>query len=101
MSDDTQQAPATASLSALRSQIDAVDRQLLELLAKRAELACAISAAKQILHRPVRDETREQAALLERTKWASQLGLDQRFVDELFHAIMLWSRAVQEESRPR
>jgi chorismate mutase-like protein len=92
---------ALARLAALRDEVDAVDRGLLTLLVARAGLACAVSAAKEALGRPVFDPEREAAALAVRRAWASEQGLDPAAIETLFRAVFGWSREVQEAARAR
>jgi len=88
-----------AALAALRRSIDEVDLGLLDLLARRAELAQAISARKASLGRAVRDPAREATAFADRRRWAEARGLDSDFVQQIFEAILHWSRSLQERSR--
>lgn len=48
-------------INELREQIDAIDRQLVELLARRLGVALEINEAKQALRLPLRDAQREAA----------------------------------------
>lgn len=96
--EDLPEDPATA-LETLRQRIDVLDRELLELLMRRADVACDISRAKQDLGRPVRDAAREDAAFEQRRLWAKELGLDEGFVERLFEEVLLWSRGLQERER--
>jgi len=68
--------PATpANLSELRSQIDAIDRQIVELLGRRAALMQAVARAKE--GRPsFRDPGREEEVLNRIREWARREGID-------------------------
>jgi chorismate mutase len=56
-------ARSTKSLPELRSAIDDVDRRILELVTKRAELARAVGQAKVVGDRGVLDAGREKQVL--------------------------------------
>ena len=88
-----------AALGALRADIDEIDRGLLELLARRGEIARAISQRKARLGRAVRDAEREASAFAERRRWAEAGGLDTAFVEQIFETILHWSRSLQEHAR--
>lgn len=92
-------APTPPELSEARGQIDAVDRELLALLARRTELARRAGRAKADLGRPVRDPEREAALLDEREAWGAALGLDAASVRALFEDVIAASRAAQRADR--
>ena len=93
------EAQSLAALADLREEIDGLDRSLLDLLVRRADLARDISRIKRALHRPVQDPERERAAFEERRAWAVELGLDPDFVERIFAEILVWSRGVQEREQ--
>jgi prephenate dehydrogenase len=78
-----------------REHIDAVDREIVRLLAQRAQLAQRAARAKASLGAPVLDGTREAEALGARRAWAGELKLDTEGVAEVFRAIMTMSRRAQ------
>lgn len=61
--------------SALRARIDAIDAQLLELIAERRRMGGQIAAVKVAEGRPVRDPEREAAVLGKARERAKALGL--------------------------
>lgn len=83
------------ALREARDLIDAVDRELVALLARRAELAARAGLAKEELGRGVLDTAREAAVRGNRQRWARDVGLDPDAVDEIFQAIIRFSRQVQ------
>lgn len=78
--------------------IDAIDREIIGLLAQRAELAERAAQAKSILGHGVLDPTREAELRNARRSWAEELGLDRDSVDDVFQAILRFSRRVQRVS---
>jgi len=82
-------------LQEARELIDAVDRELLGLLARRATLARRAGKAKAELGHPIVDSEREARVLAGRRAWAESLHLDPDEVDELFRAILRFSRRAQ------
>ncbi len=82
-------------LKQTREHIDAVDREILHLLGRRAQLAERAAQAKAKLGAPVLDVSREAEVLTARRAWADELKLDAEAVSEVFHAIMTMSRRAQ------
>ena len=84
-------------LQEARELIDELDRELVSLLARRATLAQRAGKAKAELGHPIVDPEREARLLAERRAWAEALHLDPESVEELFRAILLFSRRAQRE----
>ncbi len=87
-------------LQEARELIDALDRELVALLARRATLAQRAGKAKAELGHPIVDPEREARLLVERRAWAESLQLDPEAIDELFRAILRFSRRAQRGSPP-
>ena len=85
----------TPVLVETRTLIDEIDREILALLAQRAELGRRAGAEKERIGRAIRDRVREEALLQERRTWATERGLDGEAVAGVFDAIMHLSRRVQ------
>ncbi|WP_294447012.1 prephenate dehydratase [uncultured Mailhella sp.] len=82
-------------LDKLREQIDEVDRQLLELLNRRANLSLAVGQAKRQVSGRVFDPARE-ARLLERLASLNQGPLKAEHVTAVWRAILSASRSLQK-----
>jgi len=78
-----------------RTHIDSIDRDLVVLLSRRAELAARAGRAKRALGHGVLDANREVEVLAQRRRWAEEQGLDPAAVDDVFQAILRLSRSVQ------
>jgi prephenate dehydrogenase len=83
------------ALRETREHIDALDRELVQLLARRSELARRAAKAKAELGAPVLDVGREASLLEARRAWATEHGLDPSGVEEIFRAVMRSSRRAQ------
>ncbi len=80
-----------------RQRIDALDYQLLELLAQRLGICKEIAEYKQKNNLPVQDQEREKEILQERIKAFKELGFDdETFIKKLFEVIIKKSRGVQQ-----
>jgi len=83
------------NLKWLRGEIDAVDRGLIELLARRNEISKEIGQYKREKGLSIRDRKREREMMKEKTQWARDLGVDEAFIEQLFHLIVKASREIQ------
>ena len=86
-----------AGLESLRAGIDECDRQIIELLARRFELARRIGMYKAIHNLPVRDETRETELLSDRRRRAGVTG--HYSIGDIFKLIIEESRRIQTKVR--
>jgi prephenate dehydrogenase len=86
-------------LDQIRDSIDGCDRELLALLERRARLAIRAGEVKATRGRQVRDPARERRLLSDRKSWATELGLDEEAVDDIFGAILRFSRRIQHVER--
>jgi prephenate dehydrogenase len=83
-------------LRAARELIDELDAQIVQLLARRAQLAARAGLIKIEHGRGVRDPARERALLDERARWAEELGLPSSEIADVFAAILRFSRTIQQ-----
>ena len=83
------------ALQEAREHIDALDQELVALLARRTELILRAGRAKAELGLPVHDPGREVAQLQARRAWAQAAGLDPQGVEEVFRAVLRASRSAQ------
>ncbi len=86
---------ADGGLKALRDEIDAVDRELVALLARRQAVVTRVAAAKRRLGLPVHHPAREEDLLSDRRRRAREAGLDPDLVEDLFRRVMRSSRVSQ------
>lgn len=82
---DTKQ--TTESLSELRKQIDELDDQLLEILAKRMRVSCEIGTYKKEHNMPILQTTRYDEILQKRTSLAERLGMSTEFMKIILETI--------------
>ncbi len=86
--------PSTDLLMQTRDKIEAIDRELFQLVARRMEVASKIGAIKQHLGIPVNDPVRE-AELKARMKQVVAGELEPRHVDLLLETLMAMSKEYQ------
>jgi chorismate mutase/prephenate dehydratase len=83
-------------LNELRKEIDAVDRQIVELFEKRMEISERIAAFKQEKGMQVRDEEREEEKIRQVQK-LTHTDFNRQHIEELYTLLMSLSRKLQEE----
>jgi prephenate dehydrogenase len=84
-------------LNELRSRIEQLDRDLIDLIAERADLARRVGELKDELHLPVLDPAREAAVVRRAGALAREAGLPDEDVRYLFwHVVGLCRRAQLE-----
>ena len=77
----------TESLTELRSQIDKLDEQLLELLSRRMRVSRDIGQYKKEHNMPVLQTQRYEELLARRAGQAEQMGMDREFMRTVLQAI--------------
>lgn len=83
-------------LSDWRNEIDAIDREILRLLQKRAAIVAKIGAVKAARNLPVVDEARE-AEILNRVSASADAVLSTESAQCVFRCIIEESRRIQTE----
>lgn len=85
----------TRSLSLLRAMVDAADRDLLQVVARRMALVREIGSVKRAQGLRIRDPNREREVLEDRVRAAEELGLPPGEMESLFRLLLRTSRDVQ------
>jgi prephenate dehydrogenase len=86
---------ASSEIMVMRDAIDAIDHELIDLLARRKQISLLVGDVKASQRRAVHDPKRERELLEDRVGWATEAGLDAHSVREIFDAILRYSRTVQ------
>jgi len=90
------QAASAAELAPLRQSIDAIDSQLVQLLAQRARLTAQVGQVKQQYALPLYVPEREKALLDARRAQAEAAGVSPELVEDVLRRVMRESYATQE-----
>lgn len=80
-----------------RKKIDAIDKKLIELLAKRNDIVMLVGEIKKNYGVQIKDEKREKEIKQVRRQLAVKYGLNVKRLDEVFEAIISWSRSAQRK----
>jgi chorismate mutase len=83
-------------LEELRTQIEALDRDLVTLIGKRRELVVEIGRAKAALGRPVLDPPQEAKVVRRAAEIARELGVDEELTRDVIWRIIAAARDAQE-----
>ena len=87
------------NLEELRSDLSAIDRQLIELIAKRHSVVSAIGQSKRSTGAATRDYEREKVVLNLARSRAESLSIDPNLAEEIVTALIRSSLASQERDR--
>lgn len=88
-------APSQVSLDQLREQIDRIDQQMVELLARRRQVVEAVAQVKREHDLPMSHPAREENLISARRAQAVAAGLEPDYVEDLFRAVLRNSRVGQ------
>ncbi len=83
---------AIRPLPVLRSMIDAIDRDILQLLARRNGLIADVAEHKREHRLPIRDAQREREIIADRRQRGQQLGVNAELLESMWRLIMWASR---------
>lgn len=86
-------------LAVLRAMIDALDRDLLQVAARRMALVAEVAAYKRLHGLHVRDPQRERELIADRVRRAEELGLPRGEVESIFRLLLRASRDHQSALR--
>jgi prephenate dehydrogenase len=89
--------PTPQGLPEIRERIDAVDRELVELLERRARLVQEAARVKAEHGLPFPDLGREESLLKLRRQWASEQKVDADAVEDVFRAVLRFSRRTSRD----
>ncbi len=79
-------------LPILRATIDAIDREILQLLARRNGIVAEIAQYKRDHRIEIRDHQRERELFADRRRRAAKLGLSPEVIESMFRLILWASR---------
>lgn len=92
-------APEEMSLEELRSEIETIDRELVELIARRTYVADTIAQVKSERGLPTVDEEQEQEVMNRAGKNAERFEVDSNLVKAIFRLLIELNKVEQRESR--
>ncbi|MBW3023246.1 chorismate mutase [Candidatus Woesearchaeota archaeon] len=81
----------------IRKAIDAVDKELLAIIAKRMELAAAVGKIKKEKNMQIQDAAREAQIIETKKNLAKKYKLNPEMVEKIFGLLLEDSRRIQQE----
>ncbi|ERJ06919.1 chorismate mutase protein [Halorhabdus tiamatea SARL4B] len=87
------------SLDELREEIESIDRELVELIARRTYVADTIAAVKEERDLPTTDERQEQRVMDRAGANAEQFDVDANLVKAIFRLLIELNKVEQRENR--
>ena len=97
--DNTDDGDEDLSLDELRTEIAAIDEQLVELIAQRTYVADTIAQVKAEQGLPTTDEDQEQQVMERAAENADQFGVDTNLVKAIFRLLIELNKVEQRENR--
>jgi len=93
------QTPEDMSLEELREEIESIDREIVELIARRTYVAETIADVKDEQGLPTTDERQEQEVMNRAGENAERFDVDSNLVKAIFRLLVELNKVEQRESR--
>ena len=87
------------SLDDLREEIESIDREIVELIARRTYVADSIAAVKADQDLPTTDEGQEERVMERAGRNAEHFDVDSNLVKAVFRLLIELNKVEQRESR--
>lgn len=87
------------SLDELREEIEAIDREIVDLIARRTYVAETIAEVKDERGMATTDESQEEAVMERAGKNAEAFGVDDNLVKAIFRLLIELNKIEQRETR--
>ncbi|WP_238478922.1 chorismate mutase [Natranaeroarchaeum sulfidigenes] len=87
------------SLDELREEIQDIDHEIVELIARRTYVADTIAQVKEQEGLPTTDESQEEAVMARASENADMFDVDRNLVKAIFRLLIELNKAEQRESR--
>lgn len=91
--------PEEMTLDELREEIEGIDRELVELIARRTYVADTIAAVKAEEDLPTTDEQQEQRVMDRAGENAERFDVDANLVKAIFRLLIELNKVEQRQSR--
>lgn len=95
----TEKVPDDMTLNELREEIEGIDRELVELIARRTYVADTIAEVKAEQGLPTTDESQEQRVMDRAGENAERFEVDSNLVKAIFRLLIELNKVEQRENR--
>ncbi|WP_135825761.1 chorismate mutase [Halorussus ruber] len=101
MADDDSQRrrPDDMSLAELREEIESIDREIVELIARRTYVAETVAQVKAEREMPTTDEKQEEQVMERAGENAERFDVDANLVKAIFRLLIELNKVEQRETR--
>ncbi|WP_430504791.1 chorismate mutase [Haloparvum sp. PAK95] len=91
--------PEEMTLDELREEIEDIDREIVELIARRTYVADTVAQVKEERDLPTTDESQEEAVMDRAGENAKQFDVDENLVKAIFRLLIELNKVEQREKR--
>ena len=91
--------PEEKSLDELRTEIEDIDREIVELIARRTYVADTIAEVKSDLDLPTTDESQEDKVMARAGENAAKFDVDSNLVKAVFRLLIELNKVEQRQNR--
>ena len=97
--DESANVPEEMSLEELRAEIESIDQEIVELIARRTYVADTIAQVKDERGLPTTDESQESRVMERAGENAERFEVDSNLVKAIFRLLIELNKVEQRESR--
>ena len=87
--------PSPRALPELRSELDRLDRSIIELLAERLDVCREVARAKERTNARIIQPARVREIWNSRRAWGAELGVDPAFVEQMFRTLLAETHRIE------
>jgi chorismate mutase len=88
-------------LDEIRAELDALDAELIRMVARRLELGLEAARAKRASGMQIVDTGRVEHVVDQARRWATEAGVSEDEVEQIFRRLIALSARAQLDSNPR
>lgn len=99
MSDDARPEPDEKDLEELREEIEAIDHDIVDLIARRTYVAETVARVKDERGLATTDEEQEEAVMERAGRYAQRYDVDSNMVKAIFRLLIELNKIEQREKR--
>lgn len=96
---DPSRPSVSPELAALRERIDALDEQLVDILAQRLEICHEVARLKETLDTPIIQPQRVRDVITGRRQWAIDRAVDPDFIEDVMRVVLAETHRIEVAGR--
>jgi chorismate mutase len=99
MSDDPRREPGEMTLEELRDEIEGIDHDIVDLIARRTYVADTVARVKNEHDLATTDESQEEAVMERAARYAERYDVDSNMVKAIFRLLIELNKIEQRNER--